>query len=534
MIRYAKRIVLALALVLVCVWGGVALVAFWSEPLDLWHTYVPNDMKAEVINTATWKEYLDAEAAMFVTLGKEVTENLPPEARTSSNRFYPGADVFPPSLANDWNRSYLLRPTLEQGQRPAGAVVLLHGLTDSPYSLRHIAAQYTANGFVAVGIRLPGHGTVPAGIADATWQDWVAATQLAARSAIKEAEVLAGDAEGGKTLPLHVVGFSNGGALAMKYALDALEDTSLHRPDRVVLVSPMIGVTRFARFAGIASVPAILPPFARAAWLGVLPEFNPFKYNSFPVFAATQSYQLTRELQQQIVRLAGTPTFATLAPVLTFQSVVDHTVSTPAVIHSLYAYLPKNGSELVLFDVNRSSPLTSLLRTNMNNVLARIMPSLPQRYTLVVVGNSAPGASSTKLSVALAGARQMTESPLPYIYPQTLFSLSHGAIPFPMNDPLYGMQPEPETATAYGANLGAWYAKGERGVLVVTLDALFRASSNPFFSFVQERVQAGIEDPRPAPGRPVLLPLPPTPSADVREMIEAFLEEAEEDTTYGE
>jgi hypothetical protein len=36
----------------------------------------------------------------------------------------------------------------------------------------------------------------------------------------------------------------------------------------------MIGITRFARFAGLAALPAILPAFAKAAWLSVLPEFN--------------------------------------------------------------------------------------------------------------------------------------------------------------------------------------------------------------------------------------------------------------------
>jgi alpha-beta hydrolase superfamily lysophospholipase len=50
-----------------------------------------------------------------------------------------------------------------------------------------------------------------------------------------------------------------------------------------VLISPMIGITVFARFVGFAALPAILPAFAKAAWLGIVPEFNPFKYNSFPV-----------------------------------------------------------------------------------------------------------------------------------------------------------------------------------------------------------------------------------------------------------
>jgi alpha-beta hydrolase superfamily lysophospholipase len=95
----------------------------------------------------------------------------------------------------------------------------------------------------------------------------------------------------------------------MKYSLDASKTPLLPRADRLVLFTPMIGITRFARFAGLAGLPAVLPPFANAAWLSVTPEFNPFKYNSFPVNGARQSYRLTDALQAQIERLArGGPT----------------------------------------------------------------------------------------------------------------------------------------------------------------------------------------------------------------------------------
>ena len=103
---------------------------------------------------------------------------------------------------------------------------------------------------------------------------WIATTRLA----VREATRLAGD-----NVPLHVVGYSNGGALALKYALDSLEDKALSRPQQIILLSPMIGVTAFARFAGLTGLPAVFPAFARAAWLNVVPEFNPYKYNSFLV-----------------------------------------------------------------------------------------------------------------------------------------------------------------------------------------------------------------------------------------------------------
>src|SRR5215510_15626236 len=138
-------------------------------------------------------------------------------------------------------------------------------------------------------------------------------------------------------------------------------------------ISPMIGITEMARFAGVFGWPAVLPHFARAAWLSVTPEFNPFKYNSFPINGARQSSLLTRALQGQMARYARDNRLAELPPVLTFQSVVDFTVSTRAIVTALYERLPANGSELVLFDLNRNARVSPLLRGHFETALDRLL-----------------------------------------------------------------------------------------------------------------------------------------------------------------
>lgn len=55
----------------------------------------------------------------------------------------------------------------------------------------------------------------------------------------------------------------------------------------------MLGIIRFVRFAGFAALSTILPPSVKGAWLSILPEFNPFKFNSFSVNGATQPHRLT-------------------------------------------------------------------------------------------------------------------------------------------------------------------------------------------------------------------------------------------------
>jgi hypothetical protein len=71
-----------------------------------------------------------------------------------------------------------------------------------------------------------------------------------------------------------------------------------------------------------------------------------------------------------------------------------------------------------------------------------------------------------------------------------VYSLSHVAIPFPVTDALYGMDPGADED--FGVNLGTMSTRGEVGVLILPLDSLIRVSSNPFFPFMLERIEEGI------------------------------------------
>ncbi len=448
-----------------------------GPPLELWHTFVPHEASAGEIDKFEWPQYMALEQKIFAEVRQEVTDRLRPESRIDGNRYFADSPIYPGHFARDWNRSYIMAPK----GTPVGAVVLLHGLTDSPYSLRHIAQRYQEAGFVAVAIRMPGHGTVPGGLSAVEWEQWTAATRLAVREAARL---------GGPSAPLHLIGFSNGGALAMKYALEALGDKTLKRADRIVLISPMIGITSMARFAGVMGWPAVFPNFAKASWLGIVPEFNPFKYNSFPVNGARQSSLVARALQQQIAQYAGEGRLGELAPILTFQSVVDFTVSTRAIVNALYLNLPANGSELVLFDVNRNTKFGPLLRASTDTVLARLLPDAPRTFRTTVITNANPDSAEVIERITPAGATTEQTRPLGLRYPREVFSLSHLALTFPMNDSLYGMHPD--APPEYGVNLGSMATRGERGMLIVSVDSLSRMSSNPFFPYLMERIEEGI------------------------------------------
>ena len=83
-----------------------------------------------------------------------------------------------------------------------------------------------------------------------------------------------------------------------------------------------------------------------------------------------------------------------------------------------------------------------------------------------------------------------------------------------MDDPLYGMQPDPRTKGEFGFSLGTMDARGERGALVVDQDFLTRLPSNPFFPYLLGRVDDGIDRPSGPSGRNI--PTPPSSGLSVR------------------
>ena len=166
-------------------------------------------------------------------------------------------------------------------------ILLTHGLSDSPYHLRHLAAFFQRNGFRVMVVLLPGHGTQPGDLLDACWQEW-------ARTVAYGADCLDGEVD-----ELYLGGFSAGGALSVYHAArDA-------RVRGLFLFSPALEITARARWANLHKLVSWLRP--QAAWVNVLPDADPYKYESFCKNAAAQMYALTRALPRDGLNL---PVFA--------------------------------------------------------------------------------------------------------------------------------------------------------------------------------------------------------------------------------
>jgi hypothetical protein len=272
----------------------------------------------------------------------------------------------------------------------------------------------------------------------AEWEDWAAAVRIAVRSAMEIRQ---------PGQPLLLVGYSNGGLLAINYALQCIDDDALPCPDRIVLLSPAIAVSNAGLLANLHPGLSWLPYFEQFKWLSVLPEIDPFKFNSFPKKAA---WEIRRGATITERLLGNSRRVAALPPVLTFQSIVDRTVVADGLVSRLYRRLPRNGSELVIYDVNRNISLLQLMTRVPVDPLTTFESIAPLDYSVHIVRNVASDTLDVELATLNAGIERFSFTDTGMQWPLGVFSLSHIAIPFAPFDTLYG---DGSNTGATGSNL---------------------------------------------------------------------------------
>jgi hypothetical protein len=108
-------------------------------------------------------------------------------------------------------------------------------------------------------------------------------------------------------------------------------------------------------------------------------------------------------------------------------------------------------------------------------------------YGVTIVSNVSRDSRDVAAWRVPAGTTTVSQQPIDLAWPGDVFSLSHVAIPFPPDDPVYGAA-RPGADTAGAIRLGALSPRGERSVLTVPIDTLMRASYNPFFDYQASRI----------------------------------------------
>jgi len=266
----------------------------------------------------------------------------------------------------------------------------------------------------------------------------------------------------------------------VNYALECLDDASLPRPRALVQFSPMIGINPMAKVTRFHRVISSLSGETRADWSSMGAEIDPFKYSAWPMNASVQAWQITRLVETRLAALERAGRMAELPPVLAFQSAVDSTVITSRLITELFDRVASNGSELVLFDVNRAGWLENLVNVGFEQ---RIRPELQRAgalFTLTIATTESEESLQMVAKTRVDGS--LTVSPLNTAWPEGVFSLSHVALPFSPDDPLYGTA---EATRKSGLPLGSLNARGESGVLRISDGQLLRLRHNPFYAYTE-------------------------------------------------
>lgn len=313
--------------------SGPALLAWHSARLD-------SEFRSGNASVRTWPQYLELEDRLFAELTALIQQRAEPDC-AKFDRYCPGSFSDPEISGRNWNRSLTMDP-----EGPAvGAAVLLHGLMGSPHNMISAAEPLVEAGYQVTIPRLPGHGTIPAELERTVREDWTAAVRLAVRHAAERAP--------GKLL---LGGYSNGGSLALEYALDAADDPSLPAADRVALFAPALEIDPLAAYAWWPRILRWTGRFEQARWLDTQLEVSPYRYYSLSYQSVEQCHNLGREVRRRLQSEAGA-----LPPVLTFHSAPDSTVRARAIVNDLHARLPGEDHELILLGVNRGLEATGLV-----------------------------------------------------------------------------------------------------------------------------------------------------------------------------
>jgi carboxylesterase len=206
---------------------------------------------------------------------------------------------------------------------PTG-VLLCHGFTGSPQSLRHWAGALADAGFTVRLPRLPGHGTTWQEMNTTRWADWYATVQASFVELTERCEDVV------------VAGLSMGGALATQLAVDRPADVA-----GLVLVNPAY---TFAdpRLVALPVIKHVLPSLPGIASDIALTGATELAYDRTPLKALHSFVQAAGALVKRLPEVTQ--------PVLLLHSAQDHVVPVASSTTFLSRVSSKDVTEIVMTD----------------------------------------------------------------------------------------------------------------------------------------------------------------------------------------
>ncbi len=432
-LRYSGLLIIVLLSILI---SAMAVNSGGQPDMQSWHYMKFPADKPVYASFSSFEQYQTAERDYI----KNIFDSL---AEDSTQEFikYTDGDVFSPVIdGENLNSSFVLEPS---GDEFKGGVLLVHGLSDSPYHMLETGKYLSGAGFYVIGLRLPGHGILPAALLDIRWQDWYQAVEFAAAFVKEEIR------KQGKGVFI-MGGFSTGAALNLRYTMERILEGSGEIPGKLLFFSPAFGITALAEFTNLHKIISWMPFFQKFKWQNIKPEYDPYRYTSWPYNAGYQIYSLSKKNWDLVSKISSRVEYLEkIPPMITFQSRVDATV-LPERVYELYERMAPEGSQLFLFDVNR-------------------------RYQSII---SSDVLEWTPDSVHGERVKDMISMiPDDGEWPESVYAISHISVPLSPADAVYGKD----------SLIGGLNVKGERGVLGTSIN-LERLRYNPFFPYMEEKV----------------------------------------------
>lgn len=356
-----------------------------------------------------------------------------------------------------------------------GGVLLIHGLTDSPYTMRDLAKIYYERGYYVLCIRYPYHGTYPGELLQLHWTDFMEATRFGARMVKKRIEGI----EGAK---FYMVGYSTGATASLQYITrDMIDDEGLPRPEGVFWLSPAMGVSPAAKYGFLDIAVSKIPGFEKFAWLDIYPEYDPAKYNSFAKNPGIQVYNLIREARENLSKLTEDAREG-LPPIYAYSSIEDATVDASQLVSVLKEVGNKEG-ELIIFDANRK--YNDFYKPEIQVVdFSKSIRESGIISDIVVVSNYG-NRFTDEVSVIRYSDGVYTEERKEnrLRWSEFTFSLAHVSLPIAPENPMYGRE----------SLLGKLNIKGEKGIVALSTNMLVRLRYNEFFDYIRENMEEKID-----------------------------------------
>ncbi len=128
--------------------------------------------------------------------------------------------------------------------------------------------------------------------------------------------------------------------------------------------------------------------------------------------------------------------------------------------------------------------MEQLYRDDPREDIESLLHATSLSFDVTVIGNLHPDTSEVGTRSNERGADPGVEMALNLSWPEGTYSLSHVALPFPPDDPLYG---GPEASASPGLAIGNVGLRGEKDALEIAARDMLRQRWNPFYPVIRDR-----------------------------------------------